>query len=301
MKILIVLIFTLFSQSIFAQDYEIRRFEARDYRDFSMDELQLLLGGSASLIPLLSCNGVDEFNPFKAPLRTNPNGDSLKIRVPKTNTYYTYNRGSFFDDKGKKVGILTLSQDSFVLKVASTLSRFEKIEPTRRLLRFFEESYFPIVIDLGRNSFAPTVEGERMYSGIKMAQAVAFLGTKRMSDGGMFADIGVGGSILWNPNGKITTIESDGVTRVLDNDVGLAHEMYHAFDSIRGLLDMGNVLGPSYAFEGIVEYRGVYFENLIRKHLGIKYRKFYGDPVSKDAPDMLNENGEPILIPAPCL
>ena len=41
-----------------------------------------------------------------------------------------------------------------------------------------------------------------------------------------FTNIGAGGVVAWNP--KLEGIPSH---------VSLAHEMYHAFDSIRGLLD----------------------------------------------------------------
>jgi hypothetical protein len=75
--------------------------------------------------------------------------------------------------------------------------------------------------------------------------------------------------------------------------------MYHAFDSIRGLLDMRFVSGENYEYQLASEYRAVYFENLMREELGIKFRKYYGS--HSEWADVLDENDRPILIPSPCL
>src|SRR5690606_28630330 len=138
------------------------------------------------------------------------------------------------------------------------------------------------------------------------AQAITFLNTLRManvSETHPFNDIGVGGEIKWHPKLKVDTIEAGGVRSRLDVDVALAHQMYHAFDSIRGVLDMGFVKGDKYEFQSVLEYRAVWFENQVRKELGIRYRKHYSDPWEgdKDPQDMLDDNGEPILMPSPCL
>ena len=289
----------LLSFSIHAQDYQILRFESNDYRSFTFEEMSGLLGNNQHLLPLLKCNGRDEMDPFAPPHRMNPLRNSLKIKIPKVETYFTYQLGRVFDQNGLEV----YPKDPFVRKVLKALARFEEIKPAERLLRMLEESYFPLTITRGNNSFNPQIEGGKFWSGIKMAQAIAFLTTLRMSPlGHPLSDVGVGGQILWNPDLIIDSIEEDNVRRKLDPDVALAHEMYHAFDSIRGALDMGMVQGADYEFEPVVEYRGVYFENLIRKELGIKYRKHYSDPhLPENAPDLLDEAGEPIYIKAPCL
>lgn len=287
------------SFEVSAQDYQITRFEASDYRSWTFTEMSSLLGENQYLLERLKCNGQDELDPFAEPLRKNPLANSLKIKVPKSEIYFTYQNGILLDEAGNNAS----SRDPFVTKVFKALSRFEKIAPAARLLRMLEESYFPLTIARGNNSFNPQIEGGKFWSGIKMAQAIAFFTTLRMSSGGHpLSDIGVGGQILWNPDLKIDSIEADGVRRVLDPDVALAHEMYHAFDSIRGMLDMGIVQGQGYEWESVVEYRAVYFENLIRRELGIDYRKHYSDPhIPENAPDLLNEKGEPIYIKSPCL
>lgn len=294
------------SMAALSQDYKVIRYEASDYRSFTLDELATHLGANADLLPHLKCNGRDELDPFQKPHRINPLRNSLKVRIPKSDITYTYILGKFYDSDNREAHI----SDPFVQSVAKAFKRFEAIEPTQKLLRELEESYFPLTVSRGGNSFNPQIPGGKFWSGIKMAQAVPFLSTLRMSDPSAthpFNDIGVGGEILWSPTLKVESIEADGVKRELDRDVALAHEMYHAFDSIRGLLDMGVVQGADYESESVVEYRAVYFENLVRQEFGIKFRKHYGDPWVPEggdpskAADLLDDNGQPIFIASPCL
>lgn len=299
MKLIGAIAALLISQSLLAQDYKVTRFEASDYRTFSPEEMTAMIGENAVLLPQLKCNGRDELDPFQKPLRMNPLRNSLQIKIPKSETRLTYQMGHYFDAAGNEV---TTFEDPFIQSVSKALARFEEIGPAQKMLRLLEESHFPLTIALGNNAFNPQIPGGRFWSGIKMAQAISIFTTMRMSPGGHpLSDIGVGGQILWNPKLAIDTIEADGVRRKLDSDVALAHEMFHAFDSIRGMLDMGFVQGAEYEFESVLEYRAVYFENLIRKELGIQMRKHYGDPVNAEGPDLLDDQGAPIYIPSPCL
>ena len=299
MKLIGAIAALLLSQSLLAQDYKVTRFEASDYRTFLPEEMTAMIGENAVLLPELKCNGRDELDPFHKPLRMNPLRNSLQIKAAKSEARLTYQMGHYFDASGNEV---TTFEDPFFQYVSKALARFEELAPTQKMLRLLEESHFPLTIAFGNNSFNPQIPGGRFWSGIKMAQAIAFFTTMRMSDGGNpLSDIGVGGQILWNPKLAIETIEADGVRRKLDTDVALAREMYHAFDSIRGMLDMGIVQGADYEFESVLEYRAVYFENLIRKELGIQMRKHYGDPINAESPDLLDDQGGPIYIPSPCL
>ena len=106
---------------------------------------------------------------------------------------------------------------------------------------------------------------------------------------------------MWHPTKEILSIESDGKKRATDKTVSLAHELFHAWDSVRGLLDMRMVKGEHYSFESVVEYRGVWFENQIRQELGFLYRKYYSDPHVENSPDLLDDSGEPVYIPHVCL
>jgi hypothetical protein len=301
MRLILTAFLITFSQSIMAHaDYELVAFEASDYRSWTFDEMSTRVGESAALLPYYACNGENEKDPFNLPLRSNPRGDSLKVRG-QDGSLLTYQEGLFFNENGKEV---RSHSDLFIQHAMRALKRFEKIEPTRKLLRILESSHFPLTIRLGMNSFNPSVVGGKFWSGIQMSQAILFFHTLRKSDGGVpFTDIGVGGEILWHPTKELDTIEEDGVKRILDPHIALAHEMYHAFDSIRGILDMRHVRGEKYESESVLEYRAVWFENQVRKAMGFKYRKHYSVPhlPPAEAQDLLDDNGQPIYIPSVCL
>lgn len=71
---------------------------------------------------------------------------------------------------------LTNLDDTFYKYVVKTLARFESISSTQKLLRLLEESYFPLTLRFGGNSFAPTVEDGKAYQGIYRAmQFLIFL------------------------------------------------------------------------------------------------------------------------------
>jgi hypothetical protein len=95
-------------------------------------------------------------------------------------------------------------------------------------------------------------------------------------------------------------VESDGKKRIAPVHTILAHEMFHAFDGIRGLFDRRKVDGPTYEYTEVLEYRGAYFENKIRAELGRKYRKYYGGS-DQASGSLLDSDGNPFLFPAPCL
>ncbi|MBC7385463.1 MAG: hypothetical protein H7301_04765 [Cryobacterium sp.] len=85
------------------------------------------------------------------------------------------------------------------------------------------------------------------------------------------------------------------------NFVTLAHELFHAYDGIRGLLDRRIVFPPE-RFESteVSEYRAMYFENRIRHNSGIPYAIHYGT-YAENEPGVLDASGNPIWFPVPCL
>lgn len=297
------------SASLLASEYEITRFAASDYRSYSTAELSSHIGSSQELLSSYACNQSDEYDPFSAPLRYSFARSSLKVKVVESDLlsgeeFLTYREGHFFDSEGNEVTTIT---DPFAKSVADAFERLETIEPAAKLLRHLEESYYPLTIRPGGNRFDPQTIDGKMWSGMRNAKAIVMFQTLVESDLPVpLTDIGSGGRVYWNPKLEITSIESDGVRRKLDSVVALAHELYHSFDSIRGILDMGKVSGPGYEFESVMEYRAVYFENIVRKAFGIKLRKHYGDGTPLEGqdrlnpPDLLDESGETIYIPSPC-
>ena len=303
-----ILLFSLFlSFQAWSQDYVKVGGENEFYRDFTREEFETKLGENKALLPHYACNGINEFNPFYEPVRTNEKGDSLRIKAYQSEELIVYREGKYFDLSGNEITEIT---DKYYKHLVKALSQFEKLESTKKLLRLLEHSHFNLTITLGRNSFVPTVEGGDRNYGIYQANAIHYIERGRMPEQEeriVFQDIGVGGFIQWHPNIIVTTIEQDNVRRELNPQVALAHEMFHAFDSIRGLLDMRSINGIGYEPQLGSEYRAVYFENMVRKELGILYRKYYGHTDEKEEfqdfsqPGVLDSNNEPYLIQAPCL
>ncbi len=79
------------------------------------------------------------------------------------------------------------------------------------------------------------------------------------------------------------------------NLIALAHELYHAYDITRGLLDQRTVVDSVISRTEVAEIRGVYFENMVRADFGYAYRDSYGDRGT------LLKNGRPIWIKEPCI
>lgn len=297
--------FTTFSAE--TPDYEMVSFENENYRDFSFDELKNLLGNDSTLLPLSVCNQEKELNLFEKPLKLNENKDSLKIKIIRNDTIeiYTYKEGVFLNEKNKIKKIKNLD---FINEVADALYELESIPSGKQLLRLLEQSPYGITIQKGTNRFTPydpQLKDKPNFS-ISLASTLMTLKTLRKDKDLPFFQFGTGGFVNWNPELKDAFIESDLEVRVPGSkSISLAHEMYHAFDSIRGLLDRRSVNGKGYEFLEAAEYRAVFFENKVRKELGFKYRKFYGTPeqVSDKTsdPSCLDLNGNPIWIPSVCL
>ena len=278
-------------------DFKRVQFEHDRFRDYTKEELTERIGNDGALLPYYACNGRDELDPFQKPIRSNVAGNSLRIKAYKSDRLITYMKGRYFEQGGKEV--TNLKDDAFYKHVEKALKKLEKLESTSKLLRMLEESHYPLTIEFGGNRFVPYAD-EQPYRGIYIAGAISFFDTLRFTseDSVTFNQIGTGGAIAWHPTMKLDTVEADGEVRVLDPDIALAHEMYHAFDSIRGLLDQRGVQGENYEFTSVTEYRASYFENLVRAELGVRYRKYYGE---KTGPGILDQDGEPIYITSPCL
>lgn len=284
MKLLGVLIF--FSLSGFAQDYTLHQAENQHYRDYTREELMERLGeGPSALLPAYACDGVNELNPFWEAPRQNEAGDSLKIALYKSEERLIYRKGKYFKLNGERATDLS---DVFVAYTVEALKKIEAFPEGATLLRALEKSHFPLTIIYGGNAFSPHALG-RPHIGIYQANALSVFNHGRMtSENVPFQDIGAGGNIGWNPK-----------TKDLPPHIALAHEMFHALDSIRGLLDMRFVHGENYEAAFVSEYRAVYLENMARKAAGIEYRTHYGQ--EQTGPGVLDENGKPRMMPSPCL
>jgi hypothetical protein len=308
-----------------AQPFKLLAFENSYYRDYSLEELKNSLGANSNHLSHFSCNEENLKNIFFQAPRKNPKKDSLKIQLYQSQEVATYKKGKFLNAKGKQT--TAILNNLFVKHAALALKKIEGTKEGAQLLRALEESHFPLTLAPGLNSFSPNANGIKR-GGIYMSEAIVIFHRLRKADDSLpFHDIGNGGVIHWAPSEKIDSLEDDGVLRATPPEVTLAHELYHAFDSIRGLLDSRMVASPDKRLghdhelkdgyilvensdnngtqvhgsnASVAEYRAVYFENLIRKSLKLKLRKSYSK-TGDDEIAMLTSDKKPVLIPAPCI
>ncbi len=284
MKLASLLVFISFAAV--AQDYTLYQAENDHYRDYTREQLMERMGEASALLPHYHCNGRDELDPFWPAVRQNEQEDSLKISLYKSEQKIIYIKGEYFKLNGE---VQTDLSDVFVAQVVRALKKIEAMPEGQKLLRQLERSHFPLNIVHGGNGFNPRDDAGTSYRGIYRANALSIFTHGRMTSEAIpFNNIGAGGSIGWNPK-----------TEGLPPHVALAHEMFHAFDSIRGILDMRFVQGPKYEQAFISEYRAVFFENLTRKAAGVPYRTHYGE--NQTGPGLLDEFNEPRKMPSPCL
>lgn len=283
---LLTVLMTLLITSSEAQDYTLYQAENSTYQDYTRAELMSRLGPESALLTGHTCDSKNEHDFFWPGVRSNPERTSLRIRAYQSEQLIVYREGKFLTVDGQPESDLS---NIFVGHVVGALKKIEAFPEGQRLLRELEKSHHPLTIVHGGNSFNPHDNTGRSYHGIYQANALAIFSHGRMSNEDIaFKSIGAGGKIGWNPKAS-----------AFPAHVALAHEMYHAFDSVRGLLDMRFVMGEKYEQAFVSEYRAVYMENLARRAVGFKLRTHYGeDPVG---PGMLDEAGEPRMMPSPCL
>jgi hypothetical protein len=257
-------------------------------------ELSKDIGTDASLLNQFFCDGKKENQLFTIAPDENVEGNSLRVRDSDTADPVFYRDGNLFAMDGSNADL-----SDFAESVLENLIAVEALPAGQQLIARLKRARYPIYIMSGTNRFEPREDAGREYYGMWEAQTMLYFFTLRKADDILpFHEIGVGGVVHWDPNLDVSTIESDGQSRLAPLPVTLAHEMYHAYDSARGLLDQREVDGPGYESEPVLEYRAVFFENQVRQQSGVRYRKNYS---ADETGSMLDANGNPIFIPSVCL
>ena len=295
MKTLSTLLAFLVISPTFA--YELINFSSSRVR--TIDEVLTETGKSKEELQKFNCNNPERYELIGQTPMQNMAKDSLKI-LTKKEVVQTYSQGKLYDVDGKEI---IKVKDKFTKIALKTLARLEAIPEARAIIEELQASPYPFYIKLGGNRYLPHAMGER--SGMQMNNAgfISMMDELRpMVEKMPFSKIGFGGFIHWNPKTQAAFIEEDYKERDVDTDLILAHEMYHAYDGMRGLLDRRFVKSDTHEFQPVCEYRAVRFENLMRKAFDYKYRRFYSKPQQLQTPkDMLDDNNEPIVIPTPCI
>ncbi len=276
----------LVNSTALAKDYSyISFFESNTPR--TERELLTMQGRSSQFLDKFHCTVFrDEL--FANDFQNNPRKDSLKIITTK-GKILTYSKN-------------LASEGKFSKRVINALLKLESSLIGRSLVERLRASPFPLWIKSGGNRFDPRSFDQRPMFGINEAGALTTFLTKRLQvDRLEFETWGSGGFVLWDSKKEFMAMESDGISRKTPTYIALGHELYHAYDSIRGFLDRRMIKGEGYEFQPVIEYRAVYFENLLRAEAGRKYRKYYSPPSKAVVGSMLDEKGEPIFIPTDCL
>jgi hypothetical protein len=275
--------------------YELLNFSNTPQR--SIEDIIIESGLSRKTIKEFGCGNFDRTSLFNRTNITNLKFDSLKV-ISDSHSY-TYRDGALYDQNSNRV----YPRDAFVKKALKTLTRFETVPETKSLIFELQQSPFPFYIKKGGNRYSANHNNERPNWHMNEITMIMNLDDRRpMVLKLPFQQIGFGGQILWNPNTNAKFMEADWVERKIDTDIILAHEMMHAYDGMRGLLDRRFVKSDEHEFQPVAEYRAVRMENILRQALGYQHRRFYsyskGDTEQKD---MLDHNGDTLILPAPCV
>lgn len=306
-SILLLATMTAFAQNAPPVPYTLQVREANYFRNWTADELKAKISVNQDAIELNVCNGNEKLL-LPDLVKSNPKKDSLKILNSRNNKLITYIDGALFDHKGQQIELSSI-KDSYTKAILGLIEKLRAFPEGERLISLIQQGLYPITLaQTGGPRFETIGSNGKANSGFDEAMAMQHFTTLRRSGDPRvpFQQFGSGGIVRFDPNSEETKhIESDNISRPGLALVSFAHELFHGFDSVRGLMDRRGIYGDGIESQDVTEHRAVYFENIVRKNLGRKYRKYYGDidlnnPALAKA-SMLDKNGQPYLIPTPCL
>ena len=240
----------------------------------------------------LSCSSFDLKSLWTDYLTTNPMQDSLRVRG-SNGIDYIYKEGEIYTQDGQW---FNPRRDVFVSKFIKAVSKLNSYPSGKKIVDLLQISPHKIIIASGANRL---VSDNQNNSG---AIQIIKTGYKRVSNL-VLNQIGSSGVLRVNLETPVNSLEQDFVYRANPWFVVLGHELYHAYDMVRGLIDRRYVISNEIESAELAEYRAVFFENTIRREAGLKFRLTYGDKKEnfKDSIDLLDKNNQPIWLPTVCL
>lgn len=294
-KLTLLTLFILTQSALVYGSYEYTLLNFSNSTERTQSEILNETGLSTNDIAPFDCKHPERFDLFFNFQQVNTKADSLVIVDRKKN--YIYKNQSLYNSRGR----LVRKPKGFLRETFNALREMEKFPETATLVKNLQQSLFKTYILLGGNRYKPNTPEERnSYHMNHSMMAVNLDDLKPFVEKMPFHQIGNPGQVGWNPATKAKFMEADGVMRTVPKPVVLAHELMHAYDALRGMLDRRFVVSDELEQTTVAEFRAVYLENTFRKHLGGKYRRFYShsDGAKKD---LLDENDQPILLPTPCV
>ena len=216
------------------------------------------------------------------------NGDSLRIEDKKLSLLYI--SGNLYNQNGQKYdGKIS----GFMKKAVSALDVIRKGTEGENMISELQSSTNNFIIKKGQSKFT-AANNHKAYSNQFMNDPSVASTKEVLLKAGIDLSGGSGGVISWNPNGSILATLNGGT---ISEETDLAHEMFHALDANRGLLDKRSYNGLERS-----EWQAVYRENILRGQLNRPLRTYYittkdpsGNYVGGDGPSMLAGKNIPIL------
>lgn len=216
------------------------------------------------------------------------NGDSLRIEDKKLSLLYI--SGNLYNQNGQKYdGKIS----GFMKKAVSALDVIRKGTEGENMISELQSSTNNFIIKKGQSKFT-AANNHKAYSNQFMNDPSVASTKEVLIKAGIDLSGGSGGVISWNPNGSILATLNGGT---ISEETDLAHEMFHALDANRGLLDKRSYNGLERS-----EWQAVYRENILRGQLNRPLRTYYittkdpsGNYVGGDGPSMLAGKNIPIL------
>ena len=175
------------------------------------------------------------------------NGDSLRIEDKKLSLLYI--SGNLYNQNGQKYdGKIS----GFMKKAVSALDVIRKGTEGENMISELQSSTNNFIIKKGQSKFT-AANNHKAYSNQFMNDPSVASTKEVLLKAGIDLSGGSGGVISWNPNGSILATLNGGT---ISEETDLAHEMFHALDANRGLLDKRSYNGLERS-----EWQAVYREN----------------------------------------
>ncbi len=197
-----------------------------------------------------------------------------------------YENGNLYNKDGSEY---SGKKKGFLKKVTNALAEISKSQEGADMMNELQSSNNSFTIEKGSSEFHNSNTQKAYANQIQTDPAQSNLFSTLSSTGFNFNG-GAGGTIFWNPSGSLLPTTS-GMQKTPLTD--LAHEMFHALDSNRGMMD-GRVE------QGVKrnEWQAVYRENNLRTQLGLPQRTHY-IILSNLSTNSRSGTGPRMLTPAP--
>ncbi|MCI6618985.1 MAG: M91 family zinc metallopeptidase, partial [Prevotella sp.] len=215
-------------------------------------------------------------------------GDSL--RIDNKNLSLLYIDGKLYRQNGIQY---TDKLKGFTKKVVSALDVLRKGTEGASMISELQSSSNNFVIKDGASEFKAS-NVTKAYAQQIQNDPSATAQKEALLNNGIDLSGGSGGTISWNSHGAVLATSEGGQ---VSKETDLAHEMFHALDANRGLLDSRSENGIERS-----EWQAVFRENILREQLGRPLRTHYitnmdqdGNFVKGSGPSMLSDKNKPIL------